>query len=66
MPYRDDIDPKHSRAIMKVIGQQLRVSLKPTPEQPESLRNQIERLRELEERRSPSIIPADECEGKGG
>lgn len=66
MPYCDDIDYKHSRAIMKVIGQQLRVSLKPTPEQPESFGAQIERIRESEEHRSPSITPADECEGKGG
>lgn len=65
MPYPNDIDRKHSRAIMKVIGQQLRASLKPTPEQQESLRGQIERLRESEER-SPSIIPADECEEKSG
>jgi hypothetical protein len=44
---------------MKVIGQQLRASLKPEPEQPESLKGQIERLRELEDR-SPAIVPADE------
>jgi hypothetical protein len=65
MPRRIDIDPKHSRAIIRVIGQQLRASLKPEPEQPESLRAQIERLRELEER-SPSIVPADEHGGKRG
>ncbi|OKO69274.1 hypothetical protein [Bradyrhizobium sp. AS23.2] len=35
---------------MKVIGQQLRASLRLEPEQPESLRAQIQRLRELEER----------------
>ncbi len=50
MPDRIDIDPKNSRAILRVIGQQLRASLKLEPEQPESLREQIERLRELEER----------------
>lgn len=50
MPDRIDIDHKHSRAILKVIGQQLRASLKLEPEQPESLRAQIERLRDLEER----------------
>jgi len=27
MPHRIDIDPKHSRAILKVVGQQLRASL---------------------------------------
>ncbi|MCA1401111.1 hypothetical protein [Bradyrhizobium sp. BRP56] len=35
MPDRIDIDHKHSRAILKVIGQQLRASLKLEPEQPE-------------------------------
>src|SRR5262245_20419091 len=59
MPRRIDIDPKHSRAIIRVIGQQLRALLKPEPEQPERLRAQIERLRELEER-SPLVVPADE------
>ncbi|MDA9432139.1 hypothetical protein XH86_30910 [Bradyrhizobium guangdongense] len=59
MPHPKDIDRSHSRAIMKVIGQQLRASLKLEPEQPESFRGQIERLRELEER-SPAIVPADE------
>jgi hypothetical protein len=49
MPDRIDIDHKHCRAILRVIGQQLRASLKLEPEQPESLRAQIERLRELEE-----------------
>ncbi|WFU74820.1 hypothetical protein [Bradyrhizobium sp. CB2312] len=65
MPSRNDIDRKHSRSIMKVIGQQLRASLKPTQEQPESLRGQIERLQELDER-SLSIVPADESKEKRG
>jgi hypothetical protein len=55
MPHPKDIDRSHSRAIMKVIGQQLRASLKLEPDQPESFRGQIERLRELEER-SPAIV----------
>ena len=59
MRNRIDIDHKHSREILRVIGQQLRASLKPDPEQPENLRAQINRLRELEEQ-SPSIIPAEE------
>ena len=57
MPRHIDMDPKHSRAINRVIGQQLRALLKPEPEQPESLRAQLERLRELE---SPLNVPADE------
>jgi len=65
MPTHKDIDHNHGRTIMKVIGQQLRVSLKPEPEQPESLRRQIERLRRLEER-SPAIVPADEDGQQGG
>jgi hypothetical protein len=56
MPTHKDIDHNHGRAIMRVIGQQLRASLKPEQEQPESLRGQIERLRKLEER-SPAIVP---------
>ncbi|MBW7965742.1 hypothetical protein [Bradyrhizobium sp. BR 10261] len=65
MPHPKDIDRSHSRAIMKVIGQQLRASLQLEPEQPESFRGQIERLRELEER-SPAIVPADEDGQQGG
>ncbi|MGY4400763.1 hypothetical protein [Bradyrhizobium sp. USDA 3315] len=53
MPHRIDVDHKHSRAIINVIGKELRASLKPEPEQPESLRAQLERLRELE---SPLIV----------
>ena len=65
MPDRRNIGHNHSRAIMKVIGQQLRASLKLEPDQPESFRGQIERLRELEER-SPAIVPADEDGQQGG
>jgi hypothetical protein len=65
MPTHMDMDHNHSRAIMKVIGQQLRASLTPEPERPESLRGQIERLRELEGR-SPAIVPADEVGQQGG
>jgi hypothetical protein len=65
MPHRKNIDHSHNRAIMKVIGQQLRASLKADPEQPESFRDQIERLREMEDR-SPSIVPADEDGQQGG
>ena len=51
-----EIDPKHSRAIVQEIGGRLRALLKEEPELPRSLRTQIDRLRELEEK-SPSIIP---------
>jgi hypothetical protein len=54
-----EIDPKHSRAIVEEIGERLRVFLKEEPGLPDSLRTQIDRLRELEEQ-SPSIIPAAE------
>ncbi|MGY8704921.1 hypothetical protein RAD16_04150 [Bradyrhizobium sp. 18BD] len=57
MPYRIDIDHKHSRAIINVIGKELRASLKPEQEQPESVRAKLERLRELE---SPLNVPPDE------
>jgi hypothetical protein len=43
---RIDIDHKPSRAIAKEIGDKLRGVLKPEPEQPESLKTQIEQLRE--------------------
>src|SRR5438876_10327645 len=59
MRNRIDIDPKHSRAIVKEIGERLRAFLQEEPEAPESLRTQIDRLRELEEQ-SPSITPAAE------
>jgi hypothetical protein len=59
MRNRIDIDHKHSHAIVREIGERLRVSLKPEPELPASVRTQINRLRELEEQ-SPSIIPAAE------
>jgi hypothetical protein len=56
---RIEIDRKHSRAIVEEIGERLGAFLKEEPELPESLRTQIDRLRELEEQ-SPSIIPAAE------
>jgi hypothetical protein len=59
MRNRIDMDPKHSRAIVQVIGERLRAFLKEEPELPGSLRTQIDRLRELEEQ-SPSIIPTAE------
>ena len=59
MRNRIDMDPKHSRAIVQEIGERLGAFLQEEPEPPESLRTQIDRLRELEEQ-SPSIIPATE------
>ncbi len=59
MHNRIDIDSKHSRAIVQEIGERLRAVLKEEPECPDSLRTQIDRLRELEEQ-SPSIIPTAE------
>jgi hypothetical protein len=59
MRNRIDIDSKHSRAIVQEIGERLRAFLQEEPAPSESLRMQIDRLRELEEQ-SPSIIPAAE------
>ena len=59
MRNRIGIDSKHSRAIAQEIGERLRAVLQEEPEPPESLRTQIDQLRELEEQ-SPSIIPATE------
>lgn len=44
-----DIDSKHSRAIVREIGERLRASFKEDQELPASFRMQIERLRELED-----------------
>jgi hypothetical protein len=59
MPNRNDIDRRHSRAIVREIGERLRVLMEEEPELPSSLRRQVDRLRELEEK-SPSIIPTAE------
>ena len=59
MRNRIDIDSKHSRAIAQEIGERLRAFLQEEPDPPETLRRQIDRLRELEEQ-SPSIIPSAE------
>ncbi|RZN16131.1 hypothetical protein CWO90_40520 [Bradyrhizobium sp. Leo121] len=60
-----ELDHKHSRAIVREIGERLRASLKPEPELPASIRTQVNRLRELESQ-SPSIIPAAERWDKPG
>jgi hypothetical protein len=48
MHNRIDIDHTHSLATSRKIGERLRASLRVEPELPPSIRNQIERLRELE------------------
>jgi hypothetical protein len=53
MRHHVDIDHKHSRAIVREIGERLRGSLKPEPEVPAKLRKQLDRFRELEERAHP-------------
>jgi hypothetical protein len=47
------IDHKHSRAIVREIGERLRASLRPDPEVSARFRKQLDRLRELEERAHP-------------
>ena len=44
-----EIDSRHSRAIAKKIGEQLRESLKEDGELPANLRKQIERLHQSEQ-----------------
>ena len=44
-----DIDSRHSRAIVKKIGERLRESLKEERELPANFQKQIERLRRAEE-----------------
>ena len=59
MHNRIDIDRRQSLAISREIGERLQASLRVEPELPPSIRNQIERLRELEDQ-SPSIVPTME------
>jgi len=44
-----DMDSIHSRAIVREIGERLRLSLKEDREMPASFRAQIERFRQLED-----------------
>jgi hypothetical protein len=44
-----EIDSRHSRAIVRAIGERLRASIKEDRELPANFRMQIERLRELED-----------------
>jgi hypothetical protein len=54
-----DIDATHSRAICTEIGERLRVSLSlGQSEPPQSIRRQLNRLRQLDEEISPSIVPS--------
>jgi len=59
MHNRIDIDHRHSLAISREIGERLQASLRVEPELPPSIRNRIERLRELEDQ-SQSIVPTME------
>jgi hypothetical protein len=54
MPNRVDIDHRHSRAILREIGETLRAHLREEPELPERLRKQVD---QLDEDQSPSIVP---------
>ena len=56
-----DIDPVHSWAICREIGERLRQHLRPELELPSNMRKQVERLREPEGQ-SPSIVPDMENE----
>lgn len=54
-----DIDNKYSSAIRREIGASLRARLRAEPEVPTSLKEKIDRLRELDSG-SPSIVPGKE------
>jgi hypothetical protein len=56
-----DIDSRHSRAIVKEVGERLRASFKEDRELPVSFREQIERLR-----RSESEAQANLARSSGG
>jgi hypothetical protein len=49
MPNAIDIDSRHSRAIVREIGERLQSSFKVDRELPAGFRRQIERLRQLED-----------------
>lgn len=51
---RIDIDHRHSRAILREIGERLRGSLREEPELPENLRKQVDRMN-LKTNRRPSF-----------
>jgi hypothetical protein len=53
MPNPVDIDPSHSRAIVREIGERLRASFEEDQELPASFRIQIERLRRSEDKAQP-------------
>jgi hypothetical protein len=53
-----DIDTRHSRAIVREIGERLRSSLKEDRELPANFRMQIERLRQSEQQALAALDPA--------
>jgi hypothetical protein len=53
-----DIDTRHSRAIVREIGERLRSSLKEDRELPANLKMQIERLRQSEQEALAAFDPA--------
>jgi hypothetical protein len=55
------IDDTHSRAIRREIGERLQQHLRPEPELPTSIREQVDRLQQLEGP-TPSIVPDVEHE----
>jgi hypothetical protein len=61
MRNRIDMGHAHSRAISEQIGERLRACLKDRPALPATLRQQIDRLHELQGQ-SPSIVPNSEHE----
>jgi hypothetical protein len=59
-----DIDMTLSRAIIREIGERLRASLREN-ELPASLRDQLDRLDQLDDQSSPSVVPEQESEEIG-
>src|SRR5438067_1059829 len=51
-----DIDSKHSRAIVREIGEGLRTSFKEDQELPANVREQLERLRQSEGEAQPNTV----------
>lgn len=55
MPNVVDIDGRHSRAIVREIGERLRSSLEVDRNVPANFRAQIERFRQLEDEAQPNV-----------
>lgn len=59
MRHHIDIDHTHSRAIVREIGERLRGLLREETELPSNLKGQMQRLRDMDDDESPSIVSGE-------